>query len=265
MKKHFSCTACGKCCYGLLPLTWKDALSHMNRFPICFVWTPVQQGSKDFNMAIKLGASIKIGNNKMLASLIMPTSFIPSNFPCPALGEDNLCSIHHHKPSRCKTMPFYPYREERFQAELLKPRQGWDCDVSESAPLVFAENKIIKREDFDQEKEELINQISVLRQYSDYMMRSVPAHLNNLIFASMKKDGGQVVTSLSSFLTATRNVDARKIAQLQLPILTAYAEKTAHNPALIDFHKHYVSWAKEMSYLARQENFSHLKNNQLTM
>jgi uncharacterized protein YchJ len=47
------------------------------------------------------------------------------------------------KPSRCKTMPFYPYREEKNQAEFLKPREGWECDVSEAAPIVYAGREIV--------------------------------------------------------------------------------------------------------------------------
>ncbi|MCK9394131.1 MAG: hypothetical protein M0Q44_00875 [Methylobacter sp.] len=39
---------------------------------------------------------------------------------------------------------------------------------------------------------------------------------------------GQVVTSLSSFLTATRNPATKDIAQQQLPVLEVYRAKTAN-------------------------------------
>ena len=119
MTKHFACTACGKCCYGLLPLTFKDAFANIGRFPLCLSWTPVLKGSKDFPMVKTLGVTITVAKGQELAVLIVPTSFIPSSLPCPALQADNLCGIHESKPSRCKTMPFYPYRDERFQAELM--------------------------------------------------------------------------------------------------------------------------------------------------
>jgi Fe-S-cluster containining protein len=253
MTKHFQCTACGKCCYGQLPLTWKDAFAHVEIFPLCFVWTPVQPSSKDFKLVSELGTTIRLPDRKELAVLIVPTSFIPSSFPCPALMDDGkLCSIHRDKPSRCKAMPFYPYREERYQAELLTPRQGWECDTSASAPIVFQDKKIVSRDDFEHEKHDLMEQVPLLRCYSDYMLKYTPSFPSSLMIASLKGKGGHVVTSLSSFLTATRNSDAKNIAQKQLPILNHYVAKTADDAKLIDFHKNYVNWAKEMTYLSQK-------------
>lgn len=253
MTKHFQCTACGKCCNGLLPLTCKDALAHASRFPLGFVWTPVQQNSNDFSMTSKLGITIKLADRKELAVLIVPTSFIPSYFSCPALGEDNLCGIQRNKPSRCKTMPFYPYREEQYQFELLVPRKGWACDTSTDAPIVFQDKKIVFRDDFDQEKNELLEQVPLLRRYAEYMVKYSYPLINNLAVASMKSKGGHIVTSLSSFLTATKNADAKLIAEQQLPVLNSYIAKTADDPSLSEFHKQYVNWAKEMSYLAQRQ------------
>ncbi len=247
MTKHFQCTACGKCCYGQLPLTWKDAFANIERFPLCFAWTPVQQGSKDFAMASKIGATVKLPNRTEVAVMIMPLSYIPSSYPCPALREDNLCGIHDSKPSRCKTMPFYPYREEKFQAEVLAPKEDWDCDTSANAPVVFQDGKIMSREDFDQERQELLEQVSLLRRYAEYMQKYSFSFVGSL----GGKAKGSIVTSLSSFLTATKSPHTKQIAQQQLPILNEYAAKTADDSKWNEFHKNYVMWAKEMSYLAR--------------
>ena len=252
MTKHFQCTSCGKCCYGQLPLTSKDAFANVERFPLCLVWTPVQQGSKDFKRVSEIGTTIKLADRKELAVLIVPTSFIPSSFPCPALRDDNLCGIHSDKPSRCRTMPFYPYREERYQAELLTPRQGWECDTSTDAPLVFQNNKIIPRDDFDREGNDLSEQVPMLRRYSDYMLKYSYSLISSLTIAAQSGKSGQIVTSLSSFLTATKNPNAKQIAQHQFPILESYVAKTAGDPALLHFHQNYTNWAKEMAYLARQ-------------
>ncbi|QSB01367.1 hypothetical protein JWZ98_22505 [Methylomonas sp. EFPC1] len=54
------------------------------------------------------------------------------------------------------------------------------------------------------------------------------------------------MTSLSSFLTAIRHPHAQLIAQQQLPVLNGYVEKTASEPGLAEFHRHYLSGAKEM-------------------
>ncbi len=251
MTKRFQCTACGKCCYGQLPLTWKDAFHNVERFPLCIVWTPVPQNSKDFKLTAELGAVIKLPDRKEIAVQITPTSFIPSTFPCPELREDNLCGIHSDKPARCKAMPFYPYRDEKFQAELIVIRPDWKCDTSETAPIVYQDKKIIDREDFDRERIDLVDQVPLLRRYVEYMLKYSHVLLNNLMVASMKTNGAQVITSLSSFLTATRNPDAKEIAQKQVLVLTKYIEKTGSDPKLSDFHKNYVNWQKEMMYLAR--------------
>lgn len=252
--KHFQCTECGMCCYGQLPLTCKDAFANASRFPLCFVWTPLRQGSKDYPLVATLGTTIKLTGRKELAVLITPTAYIPSSFPCPALGDDNLCSIHSNKPSRCKTMPFYPYREERYQAELLTPRQSWACDTSTAAPLVFQDNTIIFRNDFDNERQELLEQVPILRRYADYMLKYSASLVNNLIHASNKVKAGHVITSLSSFLTASKNADAKHIAQLQLPLLNDYVAKTAGDVKLAEFHRNYLNWSKEMAYLSQAQS-----------
>lgn len=252
MANHFQCTACGKCCYGQLPLTCKDAFANAERFPLCLVWTPLRYGSKDYPLVATLGTTIKLADRKELAVLIVPTAYLPSSFPCPALGDDNLCRIHINKPSRCKTMPFYPYREERYQAELLTPRPGWACDTSTAAPLVFQDKKIVFRDDFDHERRDLLAQVPLLRRYAEYMLKYSPSLVSSLIQAASKVKAGHVVTSLSSFLTATKNAEASHIAQLQLPILNTYVEQTAGDPRLSDFYKNYVNWSKEMAYLSQR-------------
>ena len=252
MVNHFHCTACGKCCYGQLPLTCKDAFANAAIFPLCLVWTPLRYGSKDYALVAALGTTIKLADRKEFAVLIVPTAYLPSSFPCPALGDDNLCTIHLSKPSRCKTMPFYPYREERYQSELLTPRKGWACDTSTAAPLVFQDKKIVFRDDFDQERKELLAQVPLLRGYAEYMLKYSPSLVNSLVQAASKTKAGHVVTSLSSFLTATKHPEAKQIAQLQLPVLNNYAEKTAGDLQLADFHKNYLNWSKEMAYWAQR-------------
>lgn len=251
MGHHFLCTACGKCCYGQIPLTIVDAYNHAERFPLAMVWTPIRQGSKDFAMVSKLGTSVKLPTRKELAVLIVPTAYMPPSFACPELTEDNLCGIHAHKPSRCRTMPFYPYREEQFQAELLTPRKDWACDISATAPVVFADKKILKREDFDLERQQLEQQHAQIQRYADYMLKYTPQLVESLAKASHKA-AGQVITSLSSFMTATRHPDATKIAKQQLPVLQAFIEKTANKKELEEFHRNYTSWMKEMSFLAQR-------------
>ena len=202
-------------------------------------------------MVATLGATIKPTGKKEIAVLIVPTVYLPYSFSCPALSDDNLCRIQNNKPSRCKTMPFYPYFEERNQAGLLIPRRGWTCDTSAAAPLVFQDNKVVFRDDFDRERQDILEQVPVMRRYVDYMLKYSPTLPGSLYKAAGAIKAAHVVTSLSSFLTATRNADAQKLAMLQAPLLSDYAARSAGNAQLREFHKNYSNWAKEMEYLAR--------------
>jgi Fe-S-cluster containining protein len=260
MTKHFKCTACGKCCFGQLPLTWKDAVANAGLFPLGFVWSPVLQTSKDYKAVSELGAVISLPDRKQLAVLIVPTSFIPSSFPCPALQSNNLCGIHAEKPSRCKTMPFYPYREERFQAEVLIPHKDWECDTSDSAPVVFDAGKIFDRKDFDQERNELLQQLPLIRRYAQYMLKYTHGLAMSLSLAASRPKGGHVVTSLSSFLTATNYVDAPSLAHLQIPVLNKYMELTSRDAQFSEFNRYYSQWAKEMQFLSKQASKHGLNN-----
>jgi Fe-S-cluster containining protein len=235
-----------------LPLTYKDAIAFAGLFPLCLVWTPVQKGSKDYKQARELGIAVSLPGGKELASLIVPTAFIPGTFPCPALLDQKTCGIHRDKPSRCKTMPFYPYREERFQGEFLRPREGWECDVSQDAPLVYDGKRVTLREDFDREKNDLLEQVPVLRRYAEYMFKYVETLPAQLWLASMQSGGGRIVASLSSFLTAIRHPEADRIAAKQVAILDEYAARTAGDPKLAEFHSYYSAWSKEMAHMSRK-------------
>jgi Fe-S-cluster containining protein len=248
MERRFHCTACGKCCYGWLPLTLADARTHAGRFPLALVWTLAPQGSKAFPLISRLGATAKL-DRKQTALLIVPTAYIPPSFPCPALAPDGLCTIHADKPSRCRTMPFYPYRNEEDQADLLVPRKGWACDTSATAPVVYRNKKIVDRADFDRERGELLEQAPSMRTYAEYMLKYQHWVIDSLAKAG---PGGNVVTGLSSFLTATKLPDAATLAARQLPVLADYAARTAGEPKLVEYARNYAGWAKEMDYLARR-------------
>ncbi|CAK0760954.1 YkgJ family cysteine cluster protein [Gammaproteobacteria bacterium] len=249
-ERRFHCTACGKCCHGWLPLTLNDAITHAARFPLALVWTPVPQATKAFDLAVCLGSKIRLGNRKKIAVFISLTAYIPTSFPCPALTAQGLCSIHDIKPIRCRTMPFYPYREEQDQADMLIPRKNWECDISLAAPIVYRERKILDRDYFGQERTELLQQTPIMRSYAEYMLKYAPGIVDNLASVATGS-GGNIVTSLSSFLTATRKIDASRLAEKQQIIFDEYATKTAINPQLIEYHRNYAGWSKEMNYLSK--------------
>ena len=246
MDRCFSCTACGKCCFGWLTLTLKDALAHAGRFPLAVIWTPVRQGTKSFSISARLGLTVRLRKRRKLAVRISPTAYIPPLLPCPALAPDGLCSIHAEKPSRCRTMPFSPYREEGDQADLLIPRTGWLCDTSEMAPVVYRDKKIVDREDFDDEREELIRQASTLRAYGEWLLESAPSLTDELVRVAGKRTGGHVVVNFSTLLPHLPEVDVVDFAQKQFPVLTEFAAKTYRIPAFAEYHKLYHECAAEM-------------------
>ncbi len=248
-ERHFHCTACGRCCFGWLPLTLADALRHAGSFPLALVWTPVPHGTKAFAVSERLGFTLRLPNRKQIAVTIAPTAYIPPSFPCPELSAEGRCRIHEHKPLRCRTMPFFPYREECDQAEQLVPRKGWACDISADAPLVYRNRSLIDRSDFDHERQALLEQATTMRVYADYVIKYMPWTVESLA-AVVQKTGGNVITSLSSLVTAIRSLDAKGVASRQLGVLQDYAAKTAEIPELVEYHRNYVGWAKEMEYLA---------------
>lgn len=250
MERRFHCTACGKCCFGWLPLTLKDALTHAGRFPLGVVWTPVRQVSKAFDVTAKLGITVRTRDKKRLAVRIVPTAYIPPSMPCPALTSDNLCGIHAEKPSRCRTMPFFPYREEGDQADLLVPRAGWACDTSPAAPVVYRDKTVVGRAEFDLERKELLEQAPILRTYGEWLMATVPGMIDNLARAAMKPGGGHVAVSFASLLRRLGDVDQGAIAQAQLAMLGDFTAKVADQPALAEYHRNYGDWAWEMERLA---------------
>ncbi len=249
MERRFSCTECGKCCFGWVPLTLKDALAHAGRFPLAVIWTPVRQGSKSFSITARLGLTVRLRKRRQIAVRIAPTAYIPPSLPCPALTPEGLCSIHAERPSRCRTMPFLPYREEWDQADLLIPRTGWLCVTSEAAPVVYRDKKIVHREDFNRERDELFRQAYTLRSYGEWLLESAPSLKEELIRVAKKRMGGHVVVNFSTLLPRLPEVDVVAFARKQFPVMTEFAAKTSGVPALAEDHKLYHECAAEMEHV----------------
>ena len=246
MEQRFYCTACGKCCFGTLPLSLNDALANAGRFPLAMMWTTVRQGSKSYAMTARLGTTVKIGKHKSIAVQITPVSYIPPALACPALAGDGRCSIHDDKPSRCRTMPFYPYRDEADQSDLLVPRKEWLCDTSSAAPVVYRDNKIVARKDFEGERRELIAQAPILRDYASSLMANAPNVVAAIQKAARKKRGGHVVLNFTAIVSRLPKIDMAVFARKQLPVLTEFADKTANLSKAKEFYRYYRDSAKGM-------------------
>ena len=251
MERHFSCTACGKCCHGLLPLTINDALAHADKFPLVVIWTPVRQGGRSFRVTADLGITIQLKKRKLAAVQIAPTAYIPRTFSCPELTEEGLCGINAVKPQRCRTMPFTAYRDEKDQNDLMIPRSGWLCDTSDEAPIVYRDKNIVDRDDFEVERDQLVRDAMILKPYAEWLLDSVPSLRMELQKVATNPSGGRVLVAFSTLIPRLPKVDIYAFAEKQLPVMKDFAERTAGDPELADFHRRYVDSAAEWEKVAR--------------
>lgn len=252
-ERRFKCTACGKCCYGWLPLTLEEALAQAGRFPLALSWTPFKQGSRSFDLATKIGVTVHLPNRKQVAVVIAPIAYIPPSLPCPALSSDNLCCIHAQKPLRCRAMPFYAYREESDQLDLLVARKDWACDTSGEAPVVYHDKKILDRADFDSEREALLAQAPKIRIYATQMLKQNAAIMSQLVKTSAAPLSGRFVVNFSPLLRFNRDFDLIAFANKQCPVLTSFAEKTAGIAELATYHAYYKEAAAELAWFQKQD------------
>ena len=249
-ERHFACTACGKCCTGLLPLTLADAAAQADRFPLGVLWTPVRQNQRSFELTARLGAKVRLRDRRTIAVRITALSYVPPTLPCPALAPDGKCAIHDSKPARCRTMPFFPYVEEAEQAAHLVPRKGWDCDVSQAAPILFRERNVVERADFDAERAQLLSQAPVVKAYAEAQLAGVPGLLDKLGMVASRPLGGDVLLGMATLLPHWPGMDAAAFARAQAPVMDAFTELTKDDESLREFHHRYRQWGREMARLA---------------
>jgi len=245
MERHFECTACGKCCQGWLPLSIADALRHADRFPLFLLWTPVRPGGKSFDLTAKLGFTLKLKKRKQAAVRLTAMSYVPSHTPCPALGADGLCGVHETKPQRCRTMPLSGSRAESDQTDLLIPASGWECDISDAAPVLYRDKKIVERTEFEAERTMLLEDAEILRPFAELMLDSVPSLRMDLEKMASRPQGGHVIVNFSTLVPRLSNVDIYALAAQQLAVMEAFAALTADNPDQKAEHQRYVACADE--------------------
>lgn len=254
MERHFDCTACGKCCYGQLPLTIGDALAHADIFPLFVSWTPVRQGGRSFDVTADLGLTVKLKNRKKAALRISPCAYLPPSMACPKLADDGLCGIHATKPQRCRTMPFSAYRDEADQEDLMLPRAGWDCDIADTAPLYYQDKHCVERTAFDTERAALIADARILKPYGDWLLEAVPTLRMDVMKAAMKPAGGQRYVSFSTLVPRLAQVDIYDFAAKQAPVMRHYADQTASTPDLAPYHKRYAEEAERWEKVVAQKS-----------
>jgi hypothetical protein len=98
-------------------------------------------------------------------------------------------------------------------------------------------------------------QVPLIRQFASYQFRYNPMLAATLALEAAKSSPGQVVTSLSSFLTATRNPDSQTVARQQQPSLPPILRKQPGGPSFADFTRNMARGSKKWTtFYARCDN-----------
>lgn len=223
----------------MLPLTIEEALARADRFPLAMSMMPIKPNVRGYQSVAQIGARAEIApRNKVLLS-ISPMGFIPSSMPCPDLAPDNLCSIHETKPVRCRAMPFYAYKDEDHQADMLVPRSGWKCVITEDAPVVYRDGKILERTDFDAERVELVAQAPALQRFVDTLLQYNPHLRMKLLKATQGPIAGRVAVGFISYLRFNPSLPLREFASSQYAVMKDWLGRTEGDPRLKEFSDFY--------------------------
>ncbi len=124
----FSCSGCGKCCHGWLPLTIAETLAFAPVAPVALIWHIHRRGSPltpHYRAARKLFPTVALPGGEAVP-WIRPAVLVPPDIPCVHLT-GGLCGIHDAKPLRCRTMPFHANLPADAQEAWLKPGPDWPC------------------------------------------------------------------------------------------------------------------------------------------
>ena len=148
-------------------------------------------------------------------------------------------------------MPFSAYRDDKDQDDLMIPRPGWVCDTTDQAPVVYRDKSIIDRQDFEDERQQLVRDAAILKPYAEWLLDSVPSLRMELQKVAMKPAGGRVLVAFSTLIPRLPKVDIYALAEKQIPVMKAFAERTAGDPGLANFHQRYVDSAAEWEKVAR--------------
>lgn len=224
-----------------------------DRFPIAMMLTPVKPGTRGQTVMERIGVTVVLPPKKRMHLLVTPVSFIPASMPCPQLTAENLCGIHATKPIRCRTMPFYAYKDEDHQLDVLQPRNGWLCDTSDAAPVVYRDHRIVDRDDFDAERGALTDQAASIRRYADLLLKHSPMMTARVAKAAQSTPTGRVVASFVSYLRYDRSLDLAAFARAQHVVLREWETKTWGNTKATEFHAYYREAASELEKYLRPE------------
>ncbi|WBO24132.1 YkgJ family cysteine cluster protein [Sphingomonas abietis] len=174
-KRHFACTACGRCCDSGPEMELGETIALADRFVIALLfkvhglpasersgWAqpwwrdeqsriPLRPALEEKRRQLGAFASRKTIDNPRERHRYLTISAMAQDFGrkrCPHLVDD-LCAIHAIRPLTCRTVPLHYSRPPSTLAAYLDGfvgTPGYRCDTSPSAPLVLDGRRIVDRE-----------------------------------------------------------------------------------------------------------------------
>lgn len=174
---NFSCIRCGLCCKASIPLGLAEALEYDADFLLALVFgvetwnidafaknrpvVPITHEELLTTLAFRkdklaMEASrdtvFQVGKlqpgGERVASFVSVTacglgSWLDGGPRCPALSDENACTIYERRPLGCRVFPLDPVFPEMLQSVPLLALKGrLPCDFSQDAPTLWSEGKV---------------------------------------------------------------------------------------------------------------------------
>jgi Fe-S-cluster containining protein len=142
-KRHFACTACGKCCNAAPSMSIDEAFDLADIF---IMSVEIHFGQKTVAEDLyEIGhRTLDVDGSPipaMMNVVVHPLDWSEHTNRCPALV-GKLCGIYDRRPATCRTIPFdiqlaaaHVSRSTQWEPEF-GIRHGYECDWTDAAPLV---------------------------------------------------------------------------------------------------------------------------------
>jgi len=199
---RFDCIRCGKCCRASIPLGLAEALNYDDRFLLALVVSMETWHLGDFS---KNRPAVPITQDELITALAFRKDKLATDqsrdtvfqvgrvrstgervvtfltagacgigdfeggaAKCPALGQDDLCTIYASRPLGCRVFPLdplYPVMLQSVPLNALKDRLP--CDFSDKAPPILEDGRLARDGDRSllEERQEAIRRDSVFLPY----------------------------------------------------------------------------------------------------
>lgn len=247
---RFDCTRCGKCCRASIPLGLAEALNYDGRFLLALVVSMETWHLGDFS---KNRPAVPITQDELITALAFRKDKLATDqsrdtvfqvgrvrstgervvtfltagacgigdfeagaAKCPALGQDDLCSIYGSRPLGCRVFPLDPLYPEMLQSVPLNAlKDRLPCDFSDAAAPILEDGRLVRDEHraLLEERQEAIRRDSLFLPYygvASKLFSPMPS-LSEVLLAT--KGNGRLdlpFVPVLAFLAATGHVSPER-------------------------------------------------------